>query len=274
MEQITTGVFHSHVPGRTLPPYQATECYWIGSRDEVILVDTGDGGELAQKTLWNDWEALGRPRVLAVFATHGHPDHTGTGPWAQQTWGCPIYLPPDDLVTQSRWGSLSLWQPAPSGEPLTVGGVRIEMLPMPGHTPGQWNFWLPESRGLLAGDNVLGNTTVVVTPPDGNLRDYLTTLRRMIALNPAWIGPGHGDLVTRPAEYLQRYLDHRLERAEEILALLRQRPMTLRELAERVYRDRLAPDRLYMGEWMILGHLDDLIAQGTVGLDEDRYRII
>jgi glyoxylase-like metal-dependent hydrolase (beta-lactamase superfamily II) len=67
-----------------------------------------------------------------------------------------------------------------------IGAVPVDVLHMPGHTPGQLNLWLPTERTLLAGDNVLGDTTSVVVPPAGDLHAYRATLERLAALNPAF----------------------------------------------------------------------------------------
>lgn len=273
METVVPGVYHSHVPSVTLPPYQTTECYWLGNTHEVVLVDTGDGSDAGTRVLEADWITLGRPRVVGVFATHYHHDHTGGGEWALNYWQAPLYLSLADQEILREESPALPWRPF--GEThVDVGGQRIQIISAPGHTPGQWNFWLPEAKVLLAGDNVLGNSTVVITPPHGHLGDYLESLKNLIALDPQLIAPGHGDLVYHPEPYLQYYLDHRQERTQEILALLAQGDKSAREMAETIYGDQLPGERMAFGEWMVKGHLDWCMQQGMVGQSGERYQLI
>ena len=271
MNEIAAGVFQSHVPGATLPPYKGTECYWVGSPGEVILVDSGDGSDRACATLEDDWTRLGRPHVRAIYASHFHPDHTGGGNWAHKRWAAPLYLHQKDIEAMVRRGKPSgLWQHHETGR-FTIGGLQVTLMEAPGHTPGQWNFWLPNSRGLLAGDNVLGDSTVVIVPPDGELHQYLNTLAKLQALNPSWIGPGHGTLVREPAAYLAYYASHREERSQEILRLLERGVRTPEAIASVIYADKLTADTMHLGMWMVKGHLQHLLALRQVAVDKGIY---
>ncbi|MCL5116910.1 MAG: MBL fold metallo-hydrolase [Firmicutes bacterium] len=273
MEQLAEGIARSRVPSVTLPPYAATECYWVGSPSEVILVDAGDGSEAGVQQLEDDWETLGSPAVRAVFATHHHGDHTGGGAWAHRRWGCPLYLAEADIARLgARTRTDAPWQPF-AMDSVTIGGIRVDLVAAPGHTPGQCNFWIPSVRGLLAGDNVLGNTTVVIVPPDGHLGEYMETLIRLKRLGAEWIGPGHGDVVQNPDQYLGEYLAHRHERSRQILDLLHGEAMTPRTIAEVLYRDKLPLEQMAVGEWMVRGHLEWFQAQGWVQEERGRYRI-
>jgi glyoxylase-like metal-dependent hydrolase (beta-lactamase superfamily II) len=218
---------------------------------------------------------LGRPTVRAHIATHGHPDHAGGGAFIHARFRCPIYLPPEDFAVFARQLKEVPWQPLPPWRTLSVGNIRLEILHAPGHTPGQRNFWLPDVGGLLAGDNILGQTTVIIGPPDGNMSQYLATLRRLAALPLRWIGPGHGPIVRQPREHIEMYLSHRREREQAILALLRDGPKTPTEIARAIYRGRLSAAQLHLGEWMVQGHLDDLVQRGLVQRHTSQhYRVV
>ncbi|MDA8206624.1 MAG: MBL fold metallo-hydrolase [Thermaerobacter sp.] len=274
MEQIIAGIFRSEVPSLTLPPYQGTQCYWIGDAHDVVLVDTGDGSPGAQSVLEEDWHHLGRPKVLAVFATHHHDDHSGGGAWAKARWGARLYMNAPDLerLRERRRDPVdSLWQPYAS-DVFTVGNMGVTLINAPGHTPGQWNFWLPAHRVLLAGDNVLGNTTSVILPPDGDMGLYLGTLASLRNLRPRLLLPGHGDLVADADAYLSRYITHRQERSQEILSALAQGPREPNSIARVIYRDILPPEKMWLGEWMVKGHLDWLSRQQLVVEDNGRFR--
>ncbi|MCY0877654.1 MAG: MBL fold metallo-hydrolase [Firmicutes bacterium] len=269
MEELTAHIYASRVPAKTLPPYSATRCYWIGSAEAILLVDTGDGGEAGRAVLERDWEALGRPPLVGIVVTHYHLDHRGGAAWASGRWHAPVYLHPLDRARFAEGEGLA-WEAPPAS--LTVGEVEVTLFHAPGHTPGQVNVWVPDDRVLLAGDNVLGNSTVVIHPPDGDLGQYLVTLERLSALKPDIIGPGHGDLVRNAATYLHYYLDHRRERNRQILALLDDGPKSAEELARIIYRNVLPAEHMALGVAMVEGHLAWCQALGWVAPDGERYR--
>ena len=147
----------------------------------------------------------------------------------------------------------------------------VEIMAAPGHTPGQVNFWIPEAGILLAGDNILGNSTSVVTPPDGDLGEYMATLQTLRELKPRLIGPGHGDIIRDPDPYIAYYLDHRRQRTEQILTALGDAaPKTALDIAQQVYQEILEPEEMWMGEQMVQGHLRWLQKKGWVTEQEGR----
>lgn len=259
---IAEGIWHVHAPGHTLPPYRGTECYWIGRRERVWLVDTGDGGPAAQAALEAAWRALGEPRVEGVLVTHLHRDHRGGAAWAAQRFQAPIYLGAEDLALLDP-GDRIAWQPIAAGT-ASLGGIAVDIVHAPGHTPGQMNIWIPAAGLLLAGDNVLGATTAAVSPPHGDLRVYQATLRRLLALQPARIGPGHGPLVEDGSDRLRYYLAHRQEREAQILARLAAGPASVADLADALYRQQLPVSRRAVGERMVRAHLEPLLREGRV----------
>lgn len=271
MQRIAADIYQSFVPSQTLPPYQGTQCYWIVSEGQALLVDTGDGTEPGLSVLEQDWRTLGRPVVEAVYATHYHSDHTGGGVWAKNFFHCPLYLHPRDRAllntSQDDW----LCYDASS---VLVGRIEVQVVMAPGHTPGQCNFWIPSNKTLLAGDNVLGNSTVVVAPPDGHLGTYLETIGKLKSYAADLIGPGHGDIIKSPNAYLDHYLRHRLERSDEIVTLLARRALTVEELAETIYKDTLSPDKMVIGQWMMRGHLQLLVEQGIITEEKNRFIVV
>jgi ribonuclease/clavin/mitogillin len=274
MEMITDGVWHTHAPGHTLPPYRGTECYWLGSDREVVLVDTGDGGEACRAALEADWASLGHPRVASILLTHRHGDHCGGAAWAQQMWGAPLLIHPDDIEAARAHAAGAELTPFSVG-PLAAGGLEAEVLLAPGHTPGQLNLWLKERGLLLAGDNVLGRSTSVIVPPDGDMRAYDETLRLLESLSPRLIAPGHGPLVKNGVARLRYYRQHRQERERQVLALLREAPRAPREMAETIYRGVLGPENMRLGESMVRSHLAALKADGRVTAEPDgRYSLV
>ncbi len=251
-----------------------TQCYWVGDAGETILVDTGDGNPEGMRALERAWQELGRPRVVGVFVTHYHHDHSGGALPAVERWQCPLYL---HALDQPLWAvqlgkSQDAWEPL-YPEVRIIGGVALRVIHAPGHTPGQCNIYLPNSGVLLSGDNVLGNTTSVVAPPDGDMGQYLATINQLLELNPRIIGPGHGDVVQEPAPYLKEYLVHRETRSQEILGgLFEQRGTSVGQLVELIYGDTIGAGQKLAALGMTQAHLKWLIRQGLVVEDDGLFR--
>jgi len=273
METMTDGVVWQEVPGRTLPPYGGTACYWLVDGGHAWLVDTGDGQTAALEALKAGWERLGAPQVDAIVVTHWHTDHTGTAAAAARLFGAPVFLSAADATTALRHLTDAPSFQNPANLPHGPGTLRVEVLEAPGHTAGQVNLWLPEQRVLLAGDNVLGRGTSVVVPPDGHLRTYQETLRRLLALNPTRIGPGHGPPLADGVGVLRYYLDHRQDRENQVLARLAQGPSTAQEVAEAVYAGE-SPETVALGRLMLMAHLEALVEEGRVAEDHGVYRLL
>jgi ribonuclease/clavin/mitogillin len=273
MMVMTDGVIWQEVPGRTLPPYAGTACYWLVDGGHAWLVDTGDGQPAALEALRAAWEDLGMPEVEAIVVTHWHTDHTGTAAAAGRLFGAPVFLSVADAETALHHLDDAPPFHDPAELPAGPGALRVEVLEAPGHTAGQLNLWLPEKQVLLAGDNVLGRGTSVVVPPDGHLRTYQATLRRLMALNPARIGPGHGPPLDDGIGVLRYYLDHRQERENQVLARLAQGPCTAQEVAQAVYAGE-APETVALGRLMLMAHLEALVEEGRVAEDHGAYHVI
>ena len=125
---------------------------------------------------------------------------------------------------------------------ITVDGLRVEVLPTPGHTLDSVCFWLPQDGSLLTGDTVLGRGTSVVAHPDGALGPYLDSLERLRAFanSPADVLrllPGHGPVVDDPTGVLTYYLDHRQERLAQVRAAIAEGHTTPESIVEHVYAD-------------------------------------
>ena len=258
------GVMRVAVPSATLPPYHATNCYWIPGQGGWWLVDTGDGSPDGQAALEASHRRLGSPALEGILVTHWHDDHAGGAGWAQTRFGAQVWAGPNEVHQMAQRYPATSVLPWPEDGRLGTGRV----MEAPGHTAGQLNVWLPDDRLLLAGDNVLGATTTVVVPPDGNLTQYLKTLETLIALGPEVIGPGHGPVVRDGVSRLQYYRDHRRTRTRQVVELLADRPQNARELAERIYAGE-APETVAAGAWMMAAHLAQLVEEGYAVEQED-----
>jgi glyoxylase-like metal-dependent hydrolase (beta-lactamase superfamily II) len=146
------------------------------------------------------------------------------------------------------------------GEP----AISLRALHTPGHARGHLCFHDERIGALISGDNIVGFGSVLIDPPEGNMRDYLASLERMRRLpNLSVLFGGHGPAIGNPYEKIDEYISHRLQREELILAAVREGASTLKEIVARVYTD-VSPKAHAMAERAVLAHLEKLIADGLI----------
>ncbi|MER7246115.1 MBL fold metallo-hydrolase [Kribbella sp. NPDC000426] len=201
-----------------------------GERSVVV-----DPGPLLEDHLTAVLEAASR--VAVVLLTHKHPDHSEGAAWFANRAGCGVRaVDPAFRIPTDHAHGLS------EGDVITADGLRIEVLPTPGHTLDSVCFWLPQDGSLLTGDTVLGRGTSVVAHPDGALGPYLDSLNRLRAFanSPAGVArllPGHGPVIDDPAAVLTYYINHREERLNQVRAAVAEGHTTPRAIVEHVYAD-------------------------------------
>jgi glyoxylase-like metal-dependent hydrolase (beta-lactamase superfamily II) len=153
------------------------------------------------------------------------------------------------------------------GEVIDLPGVphlRLRAMHTPGHARGHLCFYEEETGALITGDNIVGLGSVLIDPPEGNMRDYLESLERMRALTHLTVLFGaHGPAVGNPRAKIDEYIRHRLEREENILRAVREGAQVPKEIVERVYTD-VHPKAHAMAERAVLAHLEKLEADNLI----------
>ena len=152
-----------------------------------------------------------------------------------------------------------------NGEPQ----IKLRALHTPGHARGHLCFHDERTGALISGDNVVGFGSVLIDPPEGDMRAYLASLKRMRELpNLSVLFGGHGPAVANPYKKIDEYISHRLEREELILAAVREGATTLKEIVARVYFD-VSPKAHAMAERAVVAHLEKLEADGLLSRASD-----
>ena len=196
--------------------------------DEVVVVDPGPLDEAHLEAVLDRVRESGR-RIALTLLTHNHLDHAESAERFHELTGAPVrgFGRGHDDVRE--------------GETITVGGLEILAVPTPGHTSDSFSFVLPADNTLLTGDTVLGRGTSVVAWPDGNLEAYLESLSRIESLTGARavtsLLPGHGPTVDDAAATVTFYLQHRVERLEQVRAAVARGAQTAYDVVETVYAD-------------------------------------
>ena len=228
-----------------------TNTYVVGSPRAIVIDPAVDDASYIDEVT----KAAGDVELILV--THRHSDHVGgVGALAALT-GAPVRAWGDEPA--GGHGVI----PLVDGELIETGDVVLEASYAPGHSSDHVCFWLESERSLFAGDNVLGEGTSVIAPPDGDMRAYLDSLRRLALFAPQRIYPGHFRPLDDGTEVLVRYAQHRREREHKIMAALRSGPATLEQVVTKAYDD--TPVELHpVAQMSALAHLLALEADGRV----------
>jgi glyoxylase-like metal-dependent hydrolase (beta-lactamase superfamily II) len=201
-----------------------------GSED-VVVVDPGPEDPAHLDEVVGLLDSTGR-RVVTVLLTHGHPDHAdGAKAFAERT-----RAPVRALDPAHRLGSEGLVD----GDVVAAAGLEIRVLGTPGHSSDSLSFTVPDDDtgvAVLTGDTILGRGTTVVAFPDGRLHDYLLSLKRLAALGPVRVLPGHGPELADAAAIAGAYLDHRRDRLAQVEEAVAAGAQTAADVVQRVYAD-------------------------------------
>lgn len=225
-----------------------TNTYLVGRRELAVI----DPGPEIPEHLEAILAAAGGAPIRAILVTHRHGDHLPAArPLAERT-GAIIYGHPELPSVQ---------QPLADEARLVVDGLHLRVLATPGHTPEHCCYLLEETGTLFCGDLMAGSGTVVVGSGEGELMAYLASLRRLLALAPRRILPGHGPPIEDPRAALRAYLDHRQQREDQIVDALTAGPRTIADLRAAIYPDVPAA-LVHAAENNVRAHLLKLRAEG------------
>jgi glyoxylase-like metal-dependent hydrolase (beta-lactamase superfamily II)/8-oxo-dGTP pyrophosphatase MutT (NUDIX family) len=271
--EFTPGIWVFPVRSRTLPPASCTNVWMPGGR-RFIVIDPGsdDPEEMARLLAVVAKRTASGSSVGAVVLTHQHRDHAqGAGPVAASL-GVPVVAHAETLSRIPKLPAGVATRALGDGELLDLAGMTLTSLHTPGHAPGHLAFFDAEGRVLISGDLVSGLSTILVGSAEGDMDDYLASLRRVVALDPKTVLPSHGPPL--PGGALAATIAHREAREARVLAVLADgtgRPLT--SIAEAAYAD--APEALpFLQELQTRAHLARLIRLGRVEKAGDTYRAI
>lgn len=254
--------------------FTGTGTYIVG-RDEadadVAVIDPGPPDEAHLQALMMAVE--GR-RVTHVLVTHTHRDHAPLArPFAERVGAPLLSMKPPVRQTHASGGldedEDETFVPdvvLTGGERISGDGWTLAALATPGHASNHMAFALEDENALFCGDHVMGWSTTVVAPPDGDMADYMASLDRVIEAGFDTLWPTHGAPVTHPEPFLAAYRAHRQEREAQVVARLAAGDRTIAEMVPSLYA--AVDQRLWPAASLsVWAHLIKLVMEGRAFSD-------
>jgi glyoxylase-like metal-dependent hydrolase (beta-lactamase superfamily II) len=242
-----------------------TNTYLVGGR-ELIVIDPGPDDESHIDAILT--AAAGRIRW--ILCTHTHLDHAPGAARLKQLTGAAVCAMPAPRTDHDF--ELPVDRVLADGDSVECAEVVVRAIHTPGHASNHVCFLLTGNGMLFTGDHIMQGSTVVIWPPDGNMRAYVGSLRHLLEFDLAVLAPGHGHLIDQPRDELNRLIQHRLRREDKVRqSVLRAGGgVTVEMLLPSAYDD--VSKSLY--KWAALSlqaHLDKLVEDGELRCADGRY---
>jgi glyoxylase-like metal-dependent hydrolase (beta-lactamase superfamily II) len=247
--------------------FKGTGTYIIGKGEGLAVIDPGpDLPDHLQAILG----ATAGERISHILITHHHSDHSPLArPLAEAAgaviYGCAVKAPivEDAVKLEAGYDRFEPQVSVCGGATITGHGWTMEAIPTPGHTSNHICYALAEENICFSGDHIMGWSTTVVTPPDGDMGAYLASLDAIKARNFKTLWPTHGPPITEPGPFIDAYREHRMEREQQILAQLGAGETKIREMVPKMYVG--VDSRLYpAASHSVFAHMLQLVRTGRV----------
>jgi glyoxylase-like metal-dependent hydrolase (beta-lactamase superfamily II) len=276
-EQVEPLVKRVLAPNPSPYTYTGTQTYVVGAGSEVAVIDPGpDESDHIAAIM----AATGDAKVVAIMCTHTHRDHSpAAAPLATLT-GAPVVgcaplvlksdLPRADEAFDTTYAPDRVLE---DGEQMRGEGWTLTAVATPGHTSNHLCFALEESGALFTGDHVMGWSTSVVIPPDGDMGDYMASLEKLMQRGDTVYHSAHGAAITKPQQLVRGMIGHRRQRENQIIRLLGEAARPVSDFIPDMYKgldERLIP----AAEMSVTAHLIDLEKRGLVALEGETWRTI
>ncbi|BDI60314.1 MBL fold metallo-hydrolase [Qipengyuania nanhaisediminis] len=272
-DQVEPLVLRVLAPNPSPYTFTGTQTYVVGPIDgpDCAVIDPGP---ISDEHLDAIEAAIGKRAVTAIMCTHTHRDHSPAAiPLAAST-GAPVVGCAPLVIETTGPRADEAFDPtyAPDrvledGEAMRGTGWTLTALATPGHTSNHLCFALEESGSLFTGDHVMGWSTSVVIPPDGDMGDYMASLEKLLARDDTRYHSAHGAAIEKPKQLVRGMIGHRRQRENQILRLMRERPRPVSAFIPDMYRG-LDERLIGAAEMSVTAHLLDLEKRGIAVSEE------
>ena len=271
LEQLEPGIARVLAHNPSAFTYYGTQTYLVGE-SEVAVIDPGP--DLPEHLDALEKAIGGRP-VVAIMCTHTHRDHSPAArPLAEATGASIVGCAPLALETVGPRadaafdGDYAPDRVLEDGETIKVDRKSITAVATPGHTSN--HLCLAYEGALLTGDHVMGWSTTVVVPPDGDMAEYMRSLEKLRQREDRIYYPAHGPPVTKPRQYVRSLIGHRMQRERQILRLVGEKPRAIPDIVANAY-PALDPRLVTAAGGSVQAHLLDLQKRGLVDREGETW---
>jgi len=256
--------------------FTGTQSYVIGAGNEVAVIDPGPDEPEHLATLM---AAIGTAKLVAICCTHTHRDHSPAAAPLSAATGAPVIgcapLTLDDEGPRADAAFDPAYRPdriLADGETISGDGWTLVAVSTPGHTSNHLCFALPESGVLFTGDHVMGWSTSVVSPPDGDMTAYMASLQKLHERDDRVYFPAHGPAIEKPRQLVRGMIGHRRQREKQILKQIGEGHTRIGQMVPRMYKG--VDERLWPAAGRsVHAHLIDLARRGLVTEAGDDWAI-
>ena len=242
-----------------------TNTYLVGNKEDITVIDPGPA--LAKHI---DAIVESSKNLTRILVTHTHPDHSPGVKLLQDKVNIPAY----GLITNTTKSQDPSFQPEKMlshGEVVKRDGYSLEVVHTPGHASNHLCYLLQEEKLLFTGDHIMNGSTVVISPPDGNMQDYLDSLEKLKNYDLKNIAPGHGELLPNPHLVANWIIEHRLERERKVMKAIEEAGSGNPDsLVESVYDD-VDASLFPIAKWSLEAHLIKLEAEKRVYKEDNEF---
>ena len=274
LEQLEPGIARVLAHNPSAFTYFGTQSYLLGEH-EVAVVDPGPDLPEHLDALR---DAIGDRKLIAIMCTHTHRDHSPAArPLAERTGAPIIGCAPLALETVGPRADASFdgdYVPArvlQDGDTIQADGKAITAVATPGHTSNHLCFAYGDA--LFTGDHVMGWSTTVVVPPDGDMAAYMASLDKLRGRQDRIYYAAHGEPVGNPQQYVRHLMGHRMQRERQILKLVGEKARTIPDIVANAYPG-LDPRLTAAAGGSVLAHLVDLERRGLVEQQQDLWTAV
>lgn len=268
--------------------FTGTQTYIVGAGQEVAVIDPGPDDTGANGHADTNGEghvaailaAVGDAKITAIVCTHTHRDHSPASRPLQAATGAPIIGCAPLMLDDDGPRADAAFDPdylpdrvLTDGEQISGDGWTLQAVATPGHTSNHLCYSVVESGALFTGDHVMGWSTSVVSPPDGDMAAYMASLQKLYDREDRVLYPAHGPQIDNPRQLVRGMLGHRRQRERQIVRLLEDGgPHAIPEFVSGMYKG--LDERLHGAAGRsVLAHLIDLERQGRVRVEDERWMI-
>ena len=247
---------------------KGTNTYLIGKED-ITLIDPGPNiPEHVDKIL-----SVGKNKIKRILVTHTHTDHSPAALPISKKLNIPMFGRLVDRESQWEDETFIPDNVLSHGDEISTDEYSLETIHTPGHASNHLCFYIKEIKCLLTGDHIMDGSTVVIAPPDGNMTEYINSLRLLEEYEINYFAPGHGNIMKEPTKTINSIIRHRLSRESKVFRCVEKKQNSnIDQLLLLVYDD--VPEMLHpIAKMSLLAHLIKLEEDGKLKNYENTYSL-